>query len=490
MADFRLAVWIRNLAIAGVILAFIFFFGQPGVSPQGSSIARVGEERISRDVFEFFREQNENLSRQLLPENLDAATARDLIDRRTLDALLRRYVLAGEARALGLRVTDAEVRAEILADRGFRVGGEFDRDRVERFANQLGGMRDYTEEIRRDLLLRKLQRVVGSPQRVSLAEAEERARREGVRIRLRYARAASGDFATEQEVTGDEARALADAEPERIEELYRLRLPEFRTPGQVRARHILFRGDGASERARAALTRLRAGESFEALARELSDDVATREEGGDLGFFPRGRGLLPELEETAFALGEGELSEPVETERGVHLVRVEERRGASERGFDEVRFELARELVHQDRAREAAREAARTFLERVREGAAYDETARALGLSVDATPLLGWSDPIPPELAGHPGLRGAVFRLTLEARFLDRVLTSGELFDVVWLAEREEAGQEEISDRALRLQEQMEREARGRVLGLWFQRRTRELQRSGGLELYPLYPSG
>jgi peptidyl-prolyl cis-trans isomerase D len=489
MAELRISVWIRNLAIAGVILAFVVLFGQPTGGRRGSAVARVGSEQISREVFEFFREQNEETSRQFLPDNLDADTLRNMIDRQTLDALLRRYILAQQAEALGLRVTDAEVAAEIRADEGFRVGGEVDQTRIERFANQLGGMREYIEEIRRDLLLRKLQRIAGSPQRVPLIDAERRARRDAVRIRLRYARAKASSFASRDEVSGDEARALADAEPERVAELYRERAQGYRVAEQVRARHILFQGDDAGERATAALARLRAGEDFEALARELSDDAATREEGGDLGFFPRGR-MLPGLEAVAFELAEGELSEPVETDRGVHLVRVEEHREASERSLEEVRFELARELVASDRARRAAAEAAETFLERLQEGAAYDEEARLLGLEVDVTPLIGWSDPLPPELAGHPGLRGPAFGLRREARVLDRVLASGDGFDVVWLVDREEPSPEEISTQALQLQEQLEREARGRLLGLWYRRRSEELQRSGELEVYSLYPTG
>jgi parvulin-like peptidyl-prolyl isomerase len=489
MAELRISVWIRNLAIAGVILAFVVLFGQPSGGRRGSAVAKVGSEQVSREVFEFFREQNEETSRQFLPDNLDADTLRNMIDRQTLDALLRRYILAQQAQVLGLRVTDAEVAAEIRADQGFRVGGTVDQDRIERFANQLGGMRNYMQEVRRDLLLRKLQRIAGSPQRVPLVDAERRARRDALRIRLRYARARTSSFATRNEVTGDEARALADAEPDRVAELYRERAQEYRIPEQVRARHMLFQGDDAGERAAAALARLRAGEDFEALALELSEDAATREEGGDLGFFPRGR-MLPGLEAVAFELGEGELSEPVETDRGVHLVRVEERQEASERSLEEVRFELARELVESDRARDAAAEAAETFLERLQEGAAYDDEARLLGLQVDVTPLIGWRDPLPPELASHPGLRGAAFELRREARVLDRVLASGDSFDVVWLVDREEPSEDEIASQALQLQEQLEREARGRLLGLWYRRRSEELQRSGELEVFSLYPAG
>jgi peptidyl-prolyl cis-trans isomerase D len=490
MFEFRLGIWIRNLVIAGVIAAFVLFFGPFSRSGGGgNAVARVGNERISRDVFEFFREQNASTLEGLLPDDLDADARRQLIDRRTLDGLIRRYVLSQEARALGLRATDEEVGDEIRSDEGFRVGGRFDRAIVERFASQIGGMRDYMEEVRRDLLIRKLQRVVGSPQRIPLAEAEERARRQGVEIRLRYARVPTADFAPAEGVTDDEAHALVVSDRERVEVLYQSRLPEFQTPEQVRARHILFQGEDAEERARGARARLDAGEEFAELARELSADLATREEGGDLGSFPRGR-VLPELEEAAFALAAGEVSEPVATERGVHLVLVEEHRGGAERSFEEMQLELARELIAEDRAREAARAAAGDLLERVRAGEGFDDAARALGLAVEGTPRIAWNDPLPPQLARHPGLHGAVFALGEERRVLERILPSEGGFDVVWVEERLEPSQEEVSEEALRLQERLEQDARGRVLGRWYERRIGELQRSGGLELYPLYSTG
>ena len=76
MAELRISVWIRNLAIAGVILAFVVLFGQPSGSQRGSAVARVGSEQVSREVFEFCREQNAETSRQFLPDTRDADTLR------------------------------------------------------------------------------------------------------------------------------------------------------------------------------------------------------------------------------------------------------------------------------------------------------------------------------------------------------------------------------------------------------------------------------
>ena len=94
---------------------------------------------------------------------------------------------------------------------------------------------------------------------------------------------------------------------ERVEQAYRGRIDEYNRPEEIRVRHILLAGEDTEARAEKALQRAGAGEDFAALARELSEDAATKEEGGDLGFFPRGR-MLPPFEDAAFALQPGELS--------------------------------------------------------------------------------------------------------------------------------------------------------------------------------------
>jgi parvulin-like peptidyl-prolyl isomerase len=90
---------------------------------------------------------------------------------------------------------------------------------------------------------------------------------------------------------------------------------------QVHARHVLL---PTRERAEEVLARLQAGEDFSYLAREYSEDISSRETGGDVGFFPRGV-MPPEVEEVAFSLEVGETSDIVETQFGFHIVQVLER---------------------------------------------------------------------------------------------------------------------------------------------------------------------
>jgi peptidyl-prolyl cis-trans isomerase C len=145
-----------------------------------------------------------------------------------------------------------------------------------------------------------------------------------------------------------EAAVLDDAAIEKLAyDEYRAYKDKFVTPEAVHVSHILLRV-GAQGRDRAQtealaqelLERLRAGEDFATLATEYSEDPGSAPKGGDLGFFERGRMAKP-FEEAAFTLTEpGELSDIVETQFGLHILRFTARREPGQRSFDEVREQL------------------------------------------------------------------------------------------------------------------------------------------------------
>jgi len=154
----------------------------------------------------------------------------------------------------------------------------------------------------------------------------------------------------------------ADVTDAQVEQYYvdnkrRLTLPE-----QVRVRHVLVtwkpmgkRDDRAYIREQMVpiLERARAGEDFAALAREFSDDYATKQVGGDTGLFHRGQ-MSPAFEAAAFALEPGEISDVVETSFGVHIIRLEERRAEELLALDDIRDQL-REHVIDEQVEQAVR---------------------------------------------------------------------------------------------------------------------------------------
>lgn len=113
-----------------------------------------------------------------------------------------------------------------------------------------------------------------------------------------------------QEITGSDGEIDEEAIME-----------EYESGEEVNARHILVSDE---ESALALLERLEDGEDFGALAAEYSQDPGSREENGELGFFRRGT-MTPPFEAAAFTLEEGELSDPVESQFGYHIIEVLER---------------------------------------------------------------------------------------------------------------------------------------------------------------------
>lgn len=156
------------------------------------------------------------------------------------------------------------------------------------------------------------------------------------------------------------AADVSDADLERYYEANKRRLT---LPEQIRVRHILItwkplgKPDDRAfirEQMTPILERARAGEDFAALAREFSDDYATRQAGGDTGMFHRGQ-MAPAFEAVAFALEPGEISDAVETSFGVHIIRLEERRAEGLLALDDIRDRL-REHVQNEQVEQAVRE--------------------------------------------------------------------------------------------------------------------------------------
>jgi peptidyl-prolyl cis-trans isomerase C len=114
---------------------------------------------------------------------------------------------------------------------------------------------------------------------------------------------------------------------------------------EVRARHILVKTE---DEAKAIIAELNKGADFAELARQKSSDPGASE-GGDLGYFPKEE-MLPEFSDAAFKLEKGQISEPVHTRFGWHVIKVEDKRARQVPPFEQVRDQLATHLVRKSQA--------------------------------------------------------------------------------------------------------------------------------------------
>jgi peptidyl-prolyl cis-trans isomerase C len=130
--------------------------------------------------------------------------------------------------------------------------------------------------------------------------------------------------------------AVSEADAKQI---YDAQIGQLKPEQEVHARHVLL---ATEAEAKEVAERLKKGDDFAAVAKEKSKDTGA--EGGDLGWFTRGQVLKP-VEEAAFALDVGQISEPVQTQFGWHIIKVEEKRDQALPTFDQVKGAIIAQLV-------------------------------------------------------------------------------------------------------------------------------------------------
>jgi peptidyl-prolyl cis-trans isomerase C len=148
----------------------------------------------------------------------------------------------------------------------------------------------------------------------------------------------------------DHARSLVTDEA--LRKVYDEQVKPMGAAEEVRARHILFRADpkdekaqaAAQARAQAALERIKKGEDFAAVASELTEDPSGKQNGGDLDYFTKDQ-MVPEFANIAFQMSPGQVSNPIRTPFGWHIIKLEDRRNRPVPEFDKVRQQIEAFLV-------------------------------------------------------------------------------------------------------------------------------------------------
>ncbi len=138
--------------------------------------------------------------------------------------------------------------------------------------------------------------------------------------------------------------ALTD---EAMHKVYDEAVKQMSQEQEVHARHILIRaapddekaGKAAEDKIKAIIVRLKNGEDFVKLAGELTEDPSGKASGGDLGYFTKDQ-MVPEFSNVAFKLEKGQISDPVKTQFGWHVIKVEDKRAKPMPTFDEVKPQI------------------------------------------------------------------------------------------------------------------------------------------------------
>ena len=394
-----------------------------------------------------------------LPEELQTQIRNQVVEQAVLERLL-----AQRTEEQGYRVGDIELSRSIREMPVFQVGGQFSMDSYQARIRAAGYTTEaFEEQQRRRFEMQQLESSIVESSFVTDAELESYVRLDQERREVDWIGFQAADFIDDIEIADADIEARYEASPElfqtedqvdieyveiRLDELAagvdvsedelmefyeaeRSRSPElFVTEERRKARHVLIAVDddtdeaAALEKAESVLSRLKAGESFEEVATSESDDSGSAAEGGDLGWVERGMMVAP-FEEALFALDTGELSQPVRSRFGYHVIRLDELEAGSEKTFDSARAELEEELrrrmaedLYYDRGEELA---ALAFENPDSLGPA----AEALG--VDVQSVTGVTRAAGPDVAAEAQVRDAAFSTD--------VLEGGENSPIIELAE-------------------------------------------------------
>ncbi|MGD9600398.1 MAG: SurA N-terminal domain-containing protein [Gammaproteobacteria bacterium] len=339
-----------------------------------------------------------------------------------LEFLVENKVLGQNVDHARLKITTDQLASYLKSSPSFQVDGKFSAERYQQITSMLGfDEQSYEIQARRDLALQQLRAgIVGS----AFVTPAEIAKVEQLRAQTRdIAFAVIPPTEPAQEVVSDEdARRhfesrkenyrvedkvaleyielklgdlMARVAPtkEELTQYYESHKADFTVEEQRNANHILVQLEAGAAPEQDAAARKKAeemrelvlgGREFEEVAKEFSDDIGSRSEGGATGLFGRGV-MAPEFEEAVFSMKVGEISEPVKTSFGYHVIKVAEIKPGGVTSFDEARADVEAR-VRREQAEELFYESAERFGDTVYEHPdSLAESAAQLDLQVATT---------------------------------------------------------------------------------------------------------
>ncbi len=411
--------WGIKILFGIIIAVFVLAFGMNRMqNDKGSVVATVNDipiifsqyqDRLQRSL-EMARSQNPNLTAEIL--------AQMGFKKQILEQMITEELMLQEAAVLGLTVSKEELAKEIHLIPAFQNEGKvFDAATYQKVlqANNLTPGR-FESDFMRTLIMDKLVTYLGLPGRLNEDQARDFHTYSRSTAVVSYVMYPWARFQDQVKATDDKIAAYYEAHKaeyavpalariaylelnpatlsdessvtgSEAETYYAEHKDDFRIEEQVNARHILVRvDDGAPEadvakamaKIKAAQAELKAGKSFHDVAAKYTEDPSGNENGGTLGWFGRGR-MVKAFEDAAFALEKSSVSEPVRTQFGIHLIKVEDKKPAGYQAYADVEAAI-KTLLAQDRAAETLQDRLDQALELILAGEGLQSIAKSIGL--------------------------------------------------------------------------------------------------------------
>ncbi|MBS0584437.1 MAG: SurA N-terminal domain-containing protein [Proteobacteria bacterium] len=452
-----------KILLGVVVIVFGGFFGiEQYMNPKTDTfVAKVDGKEIGQDQFRQAYNNFRSQMQRAYGTQFDAA-AFDTPERKrqVLDQLINEQLLAGVNQKLGVMVPFSQVKQMIEAEPAFQTDGKFDRN-LYNMRVRAAGMteRSYEEGLIKDLATRQLPAGLSQISIVTNAEIDaflklrdqtrdfgyvklEKPAADAIKVAdadiEKYYKDHGAEFMTPEKISLayielDAAKMKSDLGPDEatLKQRYEDQKAKFTAPEQRQASHILVKVDknanaevqkAALEKAKAIAAEINAGKDFAAVAKEKSDDLGSKAQGGDLGWLEKGL-TDPAFETALWALKKGEVSAPVLSPEGYHLIQLRDVREGKIKSFEEVKAELAKQYMETENERRYS-DLAGKLVDALGNDPSLANAAKQFNLPVQKTALF--------TRAGGEGI--AANPAVIKAAFAPGVLVEGNTSDAITLA--------------------------------------------------------
>ncbi len=441
--------WIIKFLLAAIIVVFIPWGVQRYTSQRSSRVAEVNGTIITlndyRNAYANLLEQvRQSFGTNLNDELIQALQLRT----RALDQLVDRVLMLQAAEKLKIQVSDEELAQTIRSIDAFQTAGAFDN---QRYLNTLSRTKispeTFEQQQRESMIIDKLQTFINANIKVSDLEARQWYKWNNTEVDVDYVLFEPGQF-KKIEPTADEIRdffeqhketyktdpeikvrylylrpedfaARVTVAEEDIRDYYESNPEKFENPKTVQARHILIQVDpeakpeeveSARQRAEDVLKMAKEGQDFAALARRYSEGP-TKTKGGDLGTFRR-EAMVKPFADKAFSMKADEISEPVRTRFGWHIIKVEKVNPAKTLSLDEAREDIQKTLKT-ERSKNLAYNEAEVVYDATFEGQNLAEIVQKRNLKILTTGPFTQKNP-PKEIKNAAQFASVAFNLPID----------------------------------------------------------------------------
>jgi peptidyl-prolyl cis-trans isomerase D len=465
--------WMIKVVLFAIVVVFVFWGVGSMRSRKATQVAKINGEVITQQVYRQAYYRLLDNYRRIYGDQYSDALLKMLHPNETaLDQLINKTLMMQEAERLNIQIGDQELAQAIRSIPAFQNNGVFDLRRYNLVLAQNNlSPEQFEKERAEEITLNKLRAVVLNGVIVTEEEARQWYEWFNAQVDLEYVcfspnrykdiqpspdeiqayfKAHADTYRTEPQIkvtylyfNPDDYKAEIHISAEQIAEYYNSHADEFKTAKRVKARHILIKVDeDADEKvveakkteAMKIYEKAAAGQDFAALAKKYSEGPS-KDQGGELGWFTRDKMVAP-FADKAFEMKAGEISEPVRTRFGWHIIKVEQIEEASTTSLEAASQTIQKKLTD-EQAKSVALEKAEAVYDSVFDGDDLAAAGQAHQVAVHTTDFFTAKGPKEKGIGQPQKFASTAFGL--EKMAISQVQDLGNGYYILQMTDRQES---------------------------------------------------